>query len=51
MQPYDYTCVKAGVRYYVEVKGIQTAVKPCSYENEVKHAERNPKTSILVIVR
>jgi hypothetical protein len=48
---YDYTCLKDGTRFYVEVKGTQTAGKTVILtKKEVEHVKSNPDRCILVLV-
>src|SRR5688572_17516189 len=50
-KPYDYTCLRNGNLFYVEVKGTQTIGKTLILtRNEVEHVSANPNASILVLV-
>jgi hypothetical protein len=50
-KPYDYTCIRARRRFFVEVKGTQTNGKTIILtRNEVEHVKANPRTCILVVV-
>jgi hypothetical protein len=48
---YDYTCLKNGIQFYVEVKGTQTAGKTVILtKKEVEHTQSNVNRCILVLV-
>ena len=50
-KPYDYICVRAGRRFFVEVKGTQTNGKTIILtRNEVEHVRANPHRCILIVV-
>lgn len=50
-KPYDLTCAKGGKKFFVEVKGTQTAGNAIILtKNEVDHVEANPDDCILVVV-
>jgi hypothetical protein len=49
---YDFTCRKKGREFFVEVKGTQTGGKTVFLtKNEVAHASRHARDSIIIIVR
>lgn len=51
-KPYDYTCVRAGKRFFVEVKGTQTnGATIILTRNEVEHVKANPKQCILIVIQ
>lgn len=51
-KPYDYTCMKNGTTFYVEVKGTQTGGKTVILtKNEIAHVRANPGMCVLVLVR
>jgi len=49
---YDYTCVRNGTTFYIEVKGTQTGGKTVIVtKNEIAHVRANPDTCVFVVVR
>lgn len=50
-RPYDYTCVRNGGQFFVEVKGTQTTGNGIILtRNEVEHVNANPNRCVLVVV-
>jgi hypothetical protein len=48
---FDYTCLRNGAKYFVEVKGTQTEGSAVILtKNEVAHAKKHPKHSIFILV-
>lgn len=50
-RPYDFTCTRAGKKFFVEVKGTQTTGNAILLtKNEVKHVKANAGSCVLVII-